>query len=156
MAAPATNPYLRTKILTASPQELRLMLYDGALKFCRQARPALEEKRFEDSYNNLMRAQRIVMELSNSLNHQVNPELCDRLAALYTYLYRRLVEANIERDVAIVDDVIEVLEYERETWQLLMQRHAENNGQSSGDGTAPRTPQPDNAGPVTSRFSQSA
>ena len=152
MAAPATNPYLRTKVLTASPQELRLMLYDGALKFCRQAKPALEAQRYEESYNNLSRAQRIAMELGNGLNREVDPDLCDRLSALYTYLYRRLVEANMERDPAIVDEVIEILEYERETWVLLMQRQAEETG---------RTPRDDadhgNAAPAEMpRFSQSA
>lgn len=125
MAAPTTNPYLRTQVLTASPQELRLMLYDGALKFCRLARPALEKRDYEQSHHNLMRAQQIVMELSNSLNHQVAPEICERLAALYMYLYRRLVEANVSRDSALIDEVIELLEYERQTWQLLMERDAQ-------------------------------
>ena len=56
------NPYLRTRIMTATPEELRLMLYDGALKFTTQARAALEEKNYESSYNCLMRAQKIVLE----------------------------------------------------------------------------------------------
>ncbi|MFW6060320.1 MAG: flagellar export chaperone FliS [Phycisphaeraceae bacterium] len=152
MAAPTINPYLRTKVLTASPQELRLMLYDGALKFCRQAKPALEEKRYEDSYNNLVRVQNIVLELSNSLNHKAAPELCDRLAGLYTYLYRRLVEANVNRDVAIVDEVIELIEYERETWQMLMERQAQEAGHAPRD-QAPAADQPPTDMP---RFSQSA
>lgn len=153
MAAPTINPYLRTKVLTASPQELRLMLYDGALKFCRQARPALEARHYEESYNNLIRAQNIVLELSNSLNHKAAPELCDRLAGLYNYLYRRLVDANVERDTAILDEVIELIEYERETWQMLM-----NQGGAGGEQTSPTSqataeaPQPANV----PRFSQSA
>ena len=153
MAAPSINPYLRTKVLTASPSELRLMLYDGALKFCRQAKPALEAQRFEDSYSNLVRAQNIVLELSNGLNHQAAPQLCERLASLYTYLYRRLVETNVNRDLAVLDEVIELLEYERETWQLLMDRQTQEAGHVSHDAatTATGTPSAD-----MPRFSQSA
>ena len=61
------NPYLRTKIMTASPAELRLLLYDGAIKFCHQAKSAHADQKHEDSYNYLMRAQKIVLELSTSL-----------------------------------------------------------------------------------------
>lgn len=126
------NPYLKTRIMTASPQELRLMLYDGAIKFCHQARPALAQKEYESSYNALMRAQKIVLELSTSLNHDVAPELCEKLSALYTYIYRLLVDANMQRQVQPVDEAIELLEYERQTWQMLMQRLAEQEGRSPG------------------------
>ena len=124
MSQKQVNPYLKTKIMTASPEELRLMLYDGALKFCRQARAALEKKNYEASYNNLMRAQKIVLELSTSLNHDADPQLCQRLSALYTYVYRLLVDANMKRETAIVDEAIKLIEYERETWQMLMKKLA--------------------------------
>jgi flagellar protein FliS len=127
MSQAGPNPYLRTKILTAGPEELRLMLYEGAIRFCRLARAALEAREWEKSYNNLMRAQKIVLELSTSLNYQVAPELCTRLGALYTYIYRRLVDANVEHSIAALDEAIKLLEYERETWQLLM---AKTTGQS--------------------------
>lgn len=136
MSAPATNPYLRTKIMTASPEELRLMLYDGALKFCRQARAAIDEARYEDSYNNLMRAQKIVLELSTSLNHSADPDLCSRLSGLYTYIYRRLVDANVSRETAIVDEAIGLIEYERETWQMLMQKLTAEGGRPTSPGRA--------------------
>jgi flagellar secretion chaperone FliS len=124
MSQKPVNPYLKTKIMTASPEELRLMLYDGALKFCRQAKAALEKKSYEDSYNNLMRAQKIVLELSTSLNHDADPQLCQRLSALYTYVYRLLVDANMKRETPIVDEAIKLIEYERETWQMLMKKLA--------------------------------
>lgn len=114
------NPYLRTKVMTASPQELRLMLYDGAIKFCRQSAEALGRREYEASYNALMRAQKIVLELSSSLNHSVAPELCDKLSALYTYIYRRLVDANLQRTIEPVEEAIELLTYDKETWELLM------------------------------------
>lgn len=122
MATASANPYLRTKILTASPEELRLMLYDGAVKFCRQAREALDRKDLETSYTGLMRAQKIVLELSTSLNHTADPDLCSKLSSLYTYIYRLLVDANMDRDLKKIDEAIGLLQYERETWHLLMQK----------------------------------
>lgn len=117
-----TNPYLRTKILTASPEELRLMLYDGAIKFCHQGLQTLDDPQRETSYNALVRAQRIVLELTTSLNHKQAPELCERLSALYTYIYRRLVDANFNRDAAAIQEAIKLLEFERETWVMLMKK----------------------------------
>lgn len=133
MSATPTNPYLRTKILTASPEELRLMLYEGAVRFCNQAKQALEQEDYENSYTCLMRAQKIVLELSTSLDHQAAPEICDRLSALYSYIYRRLVDANMERDVKAVDESITLLEYETETWKMLMAKLVEERG---ADGSA--------------------
>lgn len=119
------NPYLKTRILTASPEQLRLMLYEGAIKFCRQARQAMPAGDLETSYNALSRAQKIVLELSTSLNHQAAPELCSKLNALYTFIYRRLVDANLHRDVAPIDEAVQLLEYEKETWQMLMKQLAD-------------------------------
>ena len=130
MSQAPTNPYLKTKILTASPQELRLMLYEGAIKFCRQARDGLNTKDFENSYNSLMRAQKIVLELSTSLNHDVSPDLCGKLSALYTFIYRLLVDANMHRTLEPVDQAIKLLEYERETWVMLMKTLAGESGQT--------------------------
>lgn len=117
-----TNPYLKTQILTATPEELRLMLYDGALKFCHQAVAALEESNYDASYSTLTRAQQIVLELSSSLNHRQSPDLCERLGALYTYIYRRLVDANFSHEVTAVQEAIKLLEFERQTWKMLMSR----------------------------------
>ncbi|MCX5659877.1 MAG: flagellar export chaperone FliS [Planctomycetota bacterium] len=122
MQPKAANPYLKTKILTASPEELRLLLYEGAIRFCRQSRDAMEAQDFEQSYNGLMRAQKIVLELSTSLNHTIAPDLCDKLSALYTYIYRRLVDANLKRETAPIDEAVKLLDYEKQTWQLLMQK----------------------------------
>ena len=118
------NPYLKTKIMTASPEELRLMLYDGAIKFCHQAKLSIEKKDYEGSYNNLMRAQKIVLELSTSLNHSVDTDLCKRMEGLYTYIYRKLIDASMTRQTEAVGEAIKLLEFERETWQMLMKKLA--------------------------------
>ena len=122
MPAPSTNAYLRSKVLSASPQQLRMMLYDGALRFCRQGRTALEHKQHEQSYESLIRAQQIVLELASSLNHDADADLCEKLSALYTYIYRLLVNANVERETSIIDEAIDLIEYERETWRMLLDR----------------------------------
>lgn len=108
--------------MTASPEQLRLMLFEGAIKFCRQGRDHLSRDDYEGMFNALVRAQKIVLELSNSLRPEVDPELCERLGALYTYIYRRLVDATTERDAEAIDESIRLIDYERETWVLLMNK----------------------------------
>ena len=67
MTNQGANQYLRTKVLTATPEQLQLMLYDGAIRFAEQARLALQKKDFEGSYNGISRAQKIIAELSCAL-----------------------------------------------------------------------------------------
>ena len=117
----AANQYLRTRILTATPEQLHMMLYDGAVSFCEQARAALVEKNYEQSYNLICRVQKIVLELTCTLKHEVTPEMCSKLAALYNYAYRKLIEANIEHKLESLEDAIHILKYRRETWSLLME-----------------------------------
>jgi len=116
--------YLRTKVLTATPEQLQLMLYDGAIRFAEQARPALQERKLEQSHTLITRAQKIVTELITTLKHEVNPELCAKLAGLYRYVYRKLVDANLKRDVEALDEAVRLLRYQRDTWQMLLQELA--------------------------------
>ena len=124
MSTATENPYLRDAVLTATPEQLQLMLYDGAIRFALQARDALEAKDYETSYNKLSRAQRIIFEMRCGLNYEVNRELCERVAGIYGFIYNKLVEANTTRDVAAIDDAMKVLRIERETWQLLVDKVA--------------------------------
>jgi flagellar protein FliS len=120
MNANVAQNYLRTKVLTATPEQLQLMLYDGALRFGEQARAALQEKRFEDSYKLIAKTQKIITELSITLKHDVAPELCGKLAALYTFVYKKLIEANIDHELAPMDEALTILRYQRETWAMLL------------------------------------
>jgi len=117
---PQAANYLRTKVMTATPEQLQLMLYDGAIRFSEQARLALDAKNYEQSYNLISRVQRILTEMSCTLKHDVDPELCGKLAALYNYCYRKLIEANIQHTVSSLDDALNVLRYQRETWVMLL------------------------------------
>ncbi len=84
------------------------MLYDGCIRDAAQARDAIEKKDFETSFERLTRAQHIILEMQNGLNHDVNRELCERVASVYGFLYNKLLEANIHRDVQAIDDALRV------------------------------------------------
>jgi flagellar protein FliS len=118
---PAQN-YLRTKVFTATPEQLQLMLYDGAIRFSEQARIALQEKKFDQSFDLLSRTQKIIAELTASLKHDVAPELCGKLSALYNYVYRKLIEANVQHTVPPLDEALAILRYQRETWMMLLDK----------------------------------
>lgn len=125
MADARTNPYLRDAVMTATPEQLQLMLYDGCIRDAAQARDAIEKKDYETSYERLTRAQHIILEMQNGLNHDVNHELCERVASIYGFLYNKLLEANIHRDVQAIDDALRVLRIERETWRMLVDKVAQ-------------------------------
>lgn len=123
------NAYLRTKVMTAGPEELRLMLLDGAVKFLRQGREGIERKDWEAVFDGFSKCRNIVLELLNSMRPDVDPDLCARVTSLYTFIYTQLVEAGFDKDLAKTDKILGMLEYERETWVLAMQRAAEERGQ---------------------------
>ncbi len=114
------NAYLRTKVMSASPEELRLLLLEGGLRFARIGREGLAEKNYEKAFENIIKSKDIVLELINILRPDVDPELCSKLSALYTYVYQRLTDANMTHETAPADEAITLLEYERETWVMLM------------------------------------
>jgi len=120
----AAQTYLRTRVLTATPEQLQMMLYDGALRFAEQGRMALEKKDYEGTYNSVSRCQKIISEMTCSLKHQVAPELCQRLAALYNYIYRKLIEASTSHKIESIDEAISLLKFQRETWAMLLDKLA--------------------------------
>ncbi len=117
-----SQEYLRNAVLTAPPEQLQLMLYDGAIRFATRGLEAIRVKDREAAFNALDRAQRIVIELSNGIRREINPELADRMSAIYSFIYRRLVDANIRQDEQAVEDALRILRYERETWLLLLEK----------------------------------
>lgn len=115
--------YLATKVMTASPAELRMMLLDGAAKFCRQGRQGLADKNFEAAFNGFNRTRNILVELLGTMRPDpADPSLIDKMRALYGYLISRLITASHEKDLQAADEVIARLDYECETWRLLMQQ----------------------------------
>ena len=151
MSGPPTNSYLRDAVMTATPEQLQLMLYDGAIKFTLQGRDALIAKDYEESYNKLSRAQAIILEMQNGLRSEVNPELCDRMAAVYNFLYRKLVDASVHKDAICIDGAVKILRYQRETWVMLMEKVARLKADEAGPAAEPgeqgaETPVPESVG----------
>ncbi len=118
----ASDQYFRNAVLTATPEQLQLMLYDGVIRFATQAREAIQAKDIERTHNLLTRAQRIISEMQSGLRQEIAPDICGHMASLYTFVYRRLVEANINRDMAALDDALQIMDHMRQTWIMLIDR----------------------------------
>ena len=116
----AAQNYLRTRVMTATPEQLQMMLYDGAIRFAEQAKAALVAEDYEKSYQSIARVQKILTEMSCGLKHDVLPELCEKLASLYSYVYRKLIDANVQHDAEALEEAITLLRYQRETWAMLL------------------------------------
>lgn len=120
----AANPYAqyqRSKILTASPAELTLMLYEGAIKFGNIAIDAIEAKDVEKAHENIVKVQRIIQEFRATLNMKY--PVAQDFENVYSYLAARLVEANVKKDAEIMREVVEHLRTMRETWIEVMKKN---------------------------------
>lgn len=117
------NPYAQyqnSKIMTASPAELTLMLYEGAIKFSNIAIMAMKDKDMEKAHRNIIRTQKIIDEFRDSLNMQY--EVSKDFDNVYRYLLQRLLEANIKKDVEIMEEVVTHLRSMRDTWVMVMKQ----------------------------------
>jgi flagellar protein FliS len=118
--------YQDMKVQTASPAQIMIMLYDGAIRFTLQAKKKLEEKDFEGKGIFISKTQAIVDELMNSLNFSIAPELCENLQQLYIYMNERLSEANIKCDPEVLDEVIGLLNTLRDGWKQALASEPED------------------------------
>jgi len=109
--------------MTASPAELTLMLYDGAIKFCNIAGEAIENKDIQKAHINIIKAQRIIDYLRQTLD--MNYAVAQDFENIYSYLSRRLVEANIKKDKSIIDEVNTHLHSVRDNWKEVMRVNKE-------------------------------
>ena len=110
--------YAKNKITMASPAELTLMLYDGAIKFCNIAIVAIEEKDIQKAHNNIMKVENIIQEFQATLNHKY--PVAKDFDNVYSYLQERLVQANIKKDAEILQEVLGHLRTMRDTWKEVM------------------------------------
>lgn len=124
MAMPnAYAQYNNSKVLTASPAELTLMLYDGAIKFCNIAVVAIEHKDVEKAHTNIIKAQKIIDYFRQTLDMKY--EVAKDFDRVYTYLERRLVEANMKKETEILEEVLTHLRSMRDTWKEVMRLNKE-------------------------------
>lgn len=130
----ASDQYLETSVTTQQRGKLIVMLYDGAVKFLRVAKEKLREGDCALKGIYIGKAQDIIAELNGCLNVEAAPQIAQDLRALYSFLYRHLNEANIERSEQKIDECIRILEELRETWREVADR------------TEPAAAQPNSAG----------
>lgn len=118
MAINAAAAYQNNKINTASPTELTLMLYEGAIKYCNIALDAIEEKDISKANQNIIKAEKIISYLRTTLEFKFS--VAQDFENVYSYLYDRLIEANIRKDKEILEEVLKFLREMRDTWKEVM------------------------------------
>ena len=109
--------YQKSSIETASREQILIMLYDGAIQFLNKAKIAMQNKQIEQTHNNLIGAQNIIQEFINSMDREVAPQLAENLISLYEYFIRRLVYANVKKQVEPIDEVLRYLKSLKATWE---------------------------------------
>ncbi len=124
----AAEAYKRQQVLTATPEALTLMLYNGALRFMTEGREAIEQKDYEEANNCLQKAQNIITEFRVTLNMEY--EIAHQLLPLYNYVYDRLVEANIKSDLAQLDEAKAIITELRDAWAQAMKKARAERGAS--------------------------
>ena len=112
--------YNNSKIMTASPGELTLMLYEGAIKFCNIAIVAIENKDIQKAHTNIVKVENIIEEFRATLDHKY--PVAEDFEKVYVYIYDRLVEANMKKDKEILEEVLKHLRTMRDTWKEVMVR----------------------------------
>ena len=120
---PTQNPYeqyQRNKVLTATPAEVTLMLYEGAIKFCNIAIMAIDQKDIEKAHINIKKTQRIIEEFRNTLDRRY--PVSEDFDRIYVYVLQRLLEANIRKDKAVLEEVNIHLRSLRDTWKEVMKQ----------------------------------
>lgn len=110
--------YANNKIMTASPAELTLMLYEGAIKFANLAIMAIEENNVPRAHKNIMKVERIIEEFQATLDHKY--PVAKDFDEVYNYLMIRLREANMKKDKEIMEEVLKHLRTMRDTWKEVM------------------------------------
>jgi flagellar secretion chaperone FliS len=146
METKARDAYLEAQIMTATPQKLRLMLVDAALRNARMAAEAIRDDRSLEAFEAGERCQRILSELIGSIRQDAS-DVASKVLALYVYLFRECMEGQLRREPAKYDNVVRVLEIEQETWREVCLRmpHApqaddDESRQISSSGMAPIAP----------------
>lgn len=110
------NQYQNNQILNASPEQILILLYDGSIRFCRQAIHAMDAGDRTTQAEKISRAMAIVCEFSNTLDHEVGGDMAADLDALYGFMVRELTRANVQNDRSALETVEDLLIGLRETW----------------------------------------
>ncbi|NEN85103.1 flagellar export chaperone FliS [Paenibacillus elgii] len=123
----AQNLYLKTQVNTAHPGELTLMLFNGCIKFTKQAGECIQQKNYEGKNNNIKRAIDIIDELMITLKMEY--EISQNLFSLYQFMKDRLIKANIKLEVENIQLVLDMMTELRDTWVQALKEVKSGNTQ---------------------------
>lgn len=118
MVRNAAQAYGARKVETASPAELTLMLYEGAIKFCNIAMGAIENKDYEKANTNIQKARNIIVELQSTLDHKY--KVAEDFDIIYDYIFHKLVDANMKKDPEILEEALNQIRDMRDAWKEIM------------------------------------
>lgn len=116
----AALAYQNNKVNTATPTELTLMLYEGAIKFCNIAIAGLEEQNNEKVNNNIIKAEKIITHLRSTLDYKYS--VAQDFENIYQYIYNLLLQANIKKDVELLNEALVELRGLKDTWKEVMKQ----------------------------------
>ena len=133
MVNTAADAYKRQQVMTATPEALTLMLYNGCLKFIKEGVEALAEKHYETANESLQKAHNIISEFRVTLN--MDYEISHQLLPLYNYAYDRLVEGNMKSDPTIIAEASDIMTELRDAWAQAMKKAREEKGSQGTEGS---------------------
>ncbi len=129
--ASARQAYTESTVMTASPEQLVVMLYDGAIRFLRQSAEAMRAGNRELSRNRMSRAEEVIDELNYSLDLSYG-EVPQNLRSIYLFAKRQLIRANLDGDAECIDRVARMLADLRESWVTIARRAEDGNAAEAG------------------------
>lgn len=115
MVSNGYNVYKNNSINYASNEQLLLMLVDGAVKFAKKAESALEENKIKETHDNIIRTEDIFLELMASLDRSAG-DWAVQLYKVYQFIHDKLIEANLKKDIKILQEIMPLIEDVRDTW----------------------------------------
>ena len=130
MVNAAAEAYKRQQIMTATPEALTLMLYNGALRFMKEGIEAVGKKDFEKANNAIQKAENIISEFRVTLN--MDYEISHQLMPLYNYVYDRLMEGNIKSDKKPIEEAMGIITELRDAWAQAMKKARQEKGAANG------------------------
>ncbi len=130
-----SNPYQRykqTAVLSASKEQVMLMLYEGAIRFTKMAIRAAQDNNIPERGKNILKAYDIILEFQASLNHNVAGDLPKQLDQLYTYMLEQYSKANMTGNIEALQSCLKVLENLYDGWNQVINKTKNENDQSGG------------------------
>jgi flagellar secretion chaperone FliS len=132
MPDPARDSYLTTEVFTASPQRLHLMLVEAAIRCVQRAAACWQAEEPQRAAEAIIHAEEVLGNLLAGLNRDIGGDLVAKTAAVYTFVFRSLMEANARRDPRKLDDALRVLAIERDTWRQLCEQLGAEDSRAKG------------------------